>query len=165
MFFFADDTDNRPPSILLATLAGRAYRGEDDLFTAVRNVLAAIPHFIKKSDGQWRVPNHAHEEENFTDKWNEYPERREAFRAWYDEISAIMDNLALTESKGLDVVYSKLIKFFDPGPVMRSFARYGARMKAPADQRMGATGLLSATATGPRRRPTTYYGQHPGARG
>lgn len=165
MFFFGDDTDNRPPSILLTTLAGRAYRGEDDLFTAVRNVLAAIPHFTKKIDGQWVVPNPAHEDENFADKWNEYPERRQAFRAWYDEISAIMDNLALTESKGLDVVYAQLIKSFDPDPVKHSFARYGARMKAPTGQRMGATGLLSETATGPRRKPTTYYGQHPGTRG
>ncbi|MFD3587107.1 cyclic GMP-AMP synthase DncV-like nucleotidyltransferase [Streptomyces sp. NPDC058683] len=165
MLFFAEDTDNRPPSILLTTLAGRAYRGEDDLFTAVRNVLAAMPHFIEKRDGQWWVPNPAHEEENFTDKWNEYPERRQAFLTWFGEITTIMDNLALTESKGLHVVYSQLIKSFAPGPVMHSFASYGARMKAPTGQRMTATGLLSATATGPRRKPNTNYGQHPGARG
>ncbi|MBE4742002.1 nucleotidyltransferase [Streptomyces sp. ND05-3B] len=165
MLFFAEDTDNRPPSILLTTLASRAYRGEDDLFTAVRNVLAAMPQFIKQRDGQWWVPNPAHEEENFTDKWNEYPERRQAFLAWFDEITTIMDNLALTESKGLDVVYSQLIKSFAPDPVMRSFARYGARMKASTSQRMGGTGLLSTTATGPRRKPNNFYGQHPGARG
>ncbi|MZG13918.1 nucleotidyltransferase [Streptomyces sp. SID5914] len=165
MLFFAEDTDNRPPSILLTTLAGRAYRGEDDLFTAVRSVLTAMPHFIQKRDGQWWVPNPAHEEENFTDKWNEYPERRQAFLTWFGEITTIMDNLALTESKGLDVVYSQLIKSFDAGPVMRSFASYGARMKAPTGQRMSATGLLSATATGPRRKPNTNYGQHPGTRG
>ncbi|MEV7346082.1 cyclic GMP-AMP synthase DncV-like nucleotidyltransferase [Streptomyces sp. NPDC093544] len=165
MRFFAEDIDNRPPSILLTTLAGRAYRGEDDLFTAVRNVLAAMPQFIEERDGQWWVPNPAHKEENFTDKWNEYPERRHAFLTWFGEITTIMDNLALTESKGLDVVYSQLIKSFEAGPVMRSFAGYGARMKAPTGQRMSATGLLSATATGPRRKPNTNYGQHPGARG
>ncbi|MFI1409599.1 cyclic GMP-AMP synthase DncV-like nucleotidyltransferase [Streptomyces sp. NPDC020707] len=165
MLFFAEDTDHRPPSILLTTLAGRAYRGEDDLFTAVRNVLAAMPRFIEERDGQWWVPNPAHEEENFTDKWNEYPERRQAFLTWFGEITTIMDNLALTESKGLHVVYSQLIKSFAPGPVMHSFASYGARMKAPTGQRMSTTGLLSATATGPRRKPNTNYGQHPGARG
>ncbi|MFF4910539.1 cyclic GMP-AMP synthase DncV-like nucleotidyltransferase [Streptomyces sp. NPDC001260] len=165
MLFFADDPDNRPPSILLTTLAARAYRGENDLFTAARNVLAAMPHFIEKHNGQWWVPNPAHEDENFTDKWNEYPERREAYLSWFGEINTIMDNLALTESKGLDVVYSQLIKSFEPGPVMRSFASYGARMKAPTDQRMSATGLLSPTAAGPRRKPNTNYGQHPGARG
>jgi hypothetical protein len=165
MLFFAEDTDNRPPSILLTTLAGRAYKGDDDLFTAVRNVLVAMPLFIEKRNGQWWVSNPAHEGENFTDKWNEYPERRQAFLAWFQEITTIMDNLALTESKGLHVVYSQLIKSFAPGPVMHSFASYGARMKAPTSQRMSATGLLSATATGPRRKPNTNYGQHPGARG
>jgi len=39
MITFATDLDNRPPSILLTTLAGRAYDGESDLFTAVRIVL------------------------------------------------------------------------------------------------------------------------------
>lgn len=166
MLFFAEDTDNRPPSILLTTLAGRAYRGEDDLFTAVRHVLANMANFIGKQDGKWWVPNPAHEEENFTDKWNEYPERRRAFISWFDEINTIMDDLALTESKGLDVVYAQLIKSFDPGPVKHSFANYGDRMKDPADQRMGTAGLLSTTtAAGTRRKPNTFYGQHPDARG
>ncbi|MFB6780260.1 cyclic GMP-AMP synthase DncV-like nucleotidyltransferase [Streptomyces sp. NPDC056352] len=164
MLFFADDTDNRPPSILLTTLAGRAYSGEDDLFTAVRNVVVAMPRFIEKCGSQWWVPNPAHEDENFTDKWNEYPERRQAFLSWSDEINMIMDNLALSESKGLDVVYSQLITSFEAGPVMRSFASYGTRMKTPTGQRMGATGLLSTTASGPLRKPNTFYGPHPGAR-
>ncbi|MFD4032043.1 cyclic GMP-AMP synthase DncV-like nucleotidyltransferase [Streptomyces sp. NPDC058637] len=165
MVFFAEDPDNRPPSILLTTLAGRAYRGEDDLFTAVRNVLAAMPQFIKVESGQWWVPNPAHVEENFTDKWNEYPQRRKAFLSWFDEICMNMDTLASTESKGLDLVHSHLAKYFEPGPVDHSFARYATRVKAPVGQRMGATGLLSTTVVGPRRKPNNFYGQHPDARG
>ncbi|WP_244809044.1 nucleotidyltransferase [Streptomyces sp. So13.3] len=165
MLFFAEDTDNRPPSILLTTLAGRAYRGEDDLFTAVRNVLAAMARLIENREGQWWVPNPAHEEENFTDKWNEYPERRRKFLSWFDEISTTMDGLSLMESKGLDVVYSRLVKSFEAGPMMRSYERYAAREKASTVQRMSPTGLLSATAVGPRRKPNTFYGQHPGPRG
>ncbi len=166
MLYFADDIDNRPPSILLTTLAGRAYRGEDELFTALRNVLGSMRRFIEKRDGQWWVPNPAHEEENFTDKWNEYPERREAFFSWFAEISTTMENLSLMESKGLDVVYSTLVKSFpQEDPIKRSFASYAARVKTPVGQRMGASGLLSAAAVGPRRKPNTFYGQHPGSRG
>ncbi|WP_436776502.1 cyclic GMP-AMP synthase DncV-like nucleotidyltransferase [Yinghuangia sp. YIM S09857] len=165
MLYFADDTDNRPPSILLTTLAGYAYRGEDDLFTAVRNVLASMKGFIENRDGRWWVANPAHEEENFADKWNEYPERRKGFFSWFNEISTTMDSLSVMESKGLDAVYAHLAKSFDAVPVTRSYERYAARLKAPTGQRMGATGRLSTSAAGPRRKPNTFYGQHPGPRG
>ncbi|MGW0844809.1 hypothetical protein ACWD26_32690 [Streptomyces sp. NPDC002787] len=59
MVMFADDTDNRPPSILITTLAGRAYTGEEDLFTAVRSVLDGMPRYIEKSGDEWWVPNPA----------------------------------------------------------------------------------------------------------
>ncbi|MGV9708908.1 cyclic GMP-AMP synthase DncV-like nucleotidyltransferase [Streptomyces sp. NPDC003483] len=165
MTYFADDIDNRPPSILLTTLAGRAYRGEDDLFTALRNVITAMPGFIEQRKGQWRVPNPAHEGENFTDKWNEYPERHEAFNKWFGELTETMDNLSRMHSEGLDTVYSCLSKTFDPGPLQHSFTRYANRMKNTAtQQRMSTTGLLSTTTVGPRRRPQTFYGQHTDAR-
>ncbi|MEU8795549.1 nucleotidyltransferase [Streptomyces sp. NPDC048643] len=166
MTYFAEDIDNRPPSILLTTLAGRAYRGEDDLFTALRNVLNAMPGFIERRKDQWWVANPAHEEENFTDKWNEYPERRQAFNNWFRELAATMDSLSRMHSQGLDTVYSCLTKSFDPGPLQHSFTRYASRMKDTAtQQRMSATGLLSTTTVGPRRRPQTFYGQHTDARG
>jgi hypothetical protein len=79
MITFAADLDNRPPSILITTLAGRAYDGEPDLFTAVRGVLDNMTQYVERRNDKWWVPNPAHEEENFTDKWNDYPERRKAF--------------------------------------------------------------------------------------
>ncbi len=76
MLRFAKDPDNRPPSILITTLAARTYNSERDLFTATSNVLSRMLAFVENRKGTWWVPNPAHEEENFTDKWNEYPERR-----------------------------------------------------------------------------------------
>ncbi|MEU1800786.1 nucleotidyltransferase [Streptomyces sp. NPDC019937] len=164
MIMFADDTDNRPPSILITTLAGRAYTGEEDLFTAVRSVLDNMTSFIEKDGDEWWVPNPAHEKENFTDKWNEYPERREAFFAWFNEINATVNELAGMKGKGLDAVFERLTKSFDHAPVLRSFEKYADRMGAAPNQRMGNTGLLSPYATGPRKRDHTFYGQHSAAR-
>jgi hypothetical protein len=160
MIMFAEDIDNRPPSILITTLAGHAYSGEDDLFTAVRSVLDNMLTFIERRDGQWWVPNPAHKAENFTDKWNEYPERRKAFHAWYDEIATTVSELAGMETKGLDAVFERLAKSFDPDPVRRSYERYAARVSASTNNRMGPTGLLSPTTAGPRKPKNTFYGQH-----
>ncbi|MEY9943916.1 cyclic GMP-AMP synthase DncV-like nucleotidyltransferase [Kitasatospora sp. GAS1066B] len=164
MIMFANDPDNRPPSILITTLAGHAYNGEEDLFTAVRSVLDNMPRFISKTNGKWWVANPAHEEENFTDKWNEYPERRKAFNAWFTDIDTTMSELAHMEGKGLDTVYERLAKSFDRDPVLHSYKRYAASIGAATDNRMGATGRLSPTAAGPRKPSHTFYGQHSSAR-
>jgi hypothetical protein len=162
MITFAADLDNRPPSILITTLAGRAYDGEPDLFTAVRGVLDNMTQYVERRNDRWWVPNPAHEEENFTDKWNDYPERRKAFYHWYDQIRATMNDLAGLEGKGLDAVYSRLAETFDREPVTKSYLRYATEMNKQ-QLRMGATGLLTASAssTGRRLREHTFHGHLP----
>lgn len=142
-----------------ATTRLRRTDGEDDLFTAVRIVLDNMTQFVERRGDQWWVPNPAHEEENFTDKWNEYPERRKAFYYWYDQIAATVNDLAGMEGKGLDAVYSRLTETFDREPVTKSYLRYSAEMSRK-QLRMGATGLLTASAssTGRRVREHTFYG-------
>jgi hypothetical protein len=120
MFYFANDPDNRPPSILVTTLAARAYRGETDLFTAARIALAGMADHIENRHGVWWVPNPAHEEENFADKWNEHPQRREAFFAWHRDISGVLDDLAGMAGRGLPAVTKRLAESFD-GEVVRAF--------------------------------------------
>jgi hypothetical protein len=66
---------------------------------------------------------------------------------------------AALEGKCLDAVYSRLAETFDREPVMKSYQRYAAEMSG-RQLRMGATGLLTATAssTGRRVRDHTFYG-------
>jgi hypothetical protein len=45
---------------------------------------------IENRHGTWWVSNPAQEEENFADKWNEHPERREAFLAWHCDITGLL---------------------------------------------------------------------------
>jgi hypothetical protein len=100
MLRFANDQDNRPPSILITTLAARAYSGEEDLFTATRNAVSRMPEFIENRHGVWWVPNPAHEEENFADKWNECAERRIKFFSWVASAEMVYGVLA-AERRGV----------------------------------------------------------------
>lgn len=68
--------------------------------------------------------------------------------------------LAGMEAKGLDAVFERLVKFFDPDPVRRSYERYAARMSAATNNRVGSTGLLSLTTAGPCKPKNTFSGQH-----
>lgn len=163
MLHFATDPDNRPPSILITTLAARAYNGELDLFTAARNALADMDELIENRRGIWWVPNPAHEEENFADKWNEYPERREAFVAWHRDITSVLDDLVRLQGEGLPAVASRMSESFDPDAVKLSAQRYGDRLRRHTEAgtlRMTNTGLLTTTAAGAPVRRHTFYGQH-----
>ncbi len=163
MLHFATDPDNRPPSILITTLAARAYNGELDLFAATRNALAGMGEFIEDRRGTWWVPNPAHEEENFADKWNEYSERRRAFIAWHRDITAVRDDLVQLQGKGLQVVAARMAESFGQDAVTLSAQRYGDRLHRQTDTgalRMTRTGLLTTTAAGTPVPGHTFYGQH-----
>jgi hypothetical protein len=64
-------------------------------------------NFIENREGRWWVPNPAHEEENFADKWNEYPERRNAFVVWRNGLSALLSDVVQLEGKGLPAVAAR----------------------------------------------------------
>lgn len=80
--FFEDDLDDRPTSILITTLAAHAYDRQSDVADALVHILDHMADFIEKRNGRWWVENPAHLGENFADKWNTNPERREKFAEW-----------------------------------------------------------------------------------
>lgn len=164
MDFFADDPDNRPPSILITTLAAQAYAGETELFTAIQRALAGMERFVENRNGVWWVPNPAHEEENFADKWREYPERRDAFFNWRSDISSALCDAARLDGAGLPAVAARLERSFGSGPIRRAAQRYGDVMRertASGALRMGPTGMLT-TGSGLNVRSHTFYGYDSG---
>ena len=163
MLHFANEPDIRPPSILITTLAGQAYAGEHDLYTATRNALNGMTEFIEKRDGKWWVSNPAHEDENFADKWNDYPERRTAFFAWHRDIKALLDELLQLQGKGLHVVASRMYEGFGHDAVQRSVKRYQDHLRGHRESgvlRMGTTGLITTTTKGTRVRDHTFHGDY-----
>lgn len=169
MMFFANDPDNRPPSILITTLAARAYRGERDLFTATRSAVSGMDEFIEDRHGTWWVTNPAHDGENFADKWNYYPERRDAFIAWHRDITTLLDDLSGLTGRGLPVVAARMAKSLGSDVVAKSAERYGDALRQQSKDgllRMTNTGLLTTSSSSisvPLRRHT-FHGQTAAAR-
>ena len=90
---FSKDPDARPISIIITTLAGRAYRHQRDLATALIEMVEEMPRHIEKREDKWWVVNPAHPNENFADKWNEKPERRDAFLRWLTAVQQDVQRL------------------------------------------------------------------------
>lgn len=92
---FADDPDDRPISIIITTLAAKAYRGEMTLEDALQTILRDMHLGIETELGIDWIRNPTNALENFADKWIEYPKRRDNFYKWLDAARADFARLAI----------------------------------------------------------------------
>lgn len=85
---FIDDAENRPISIVITTLAAKAYNQEATIGAALFGILDRMDSFIDYRDGVAWIENPADPRENFADKWQKHPEKAQAFRDWLEEARA-----------------------------------------------------------------------------
>ena len=103
---FQNKQEVKPVSIIITTLAARAYENQPDVQEALSGIVQAIeanwgkPGFVEYRNGKWWVANPVDDGENFADKWNEYPERREAFMDWVKKVRT--DFTAAAQKRTLD---------------------------------------------------------------
>jgi hypothetical protein len=87
---FAANSDAKPISIIITTLAARAYRGESELAAAMTGILAGMENLVQPA--QPRVPNPVNPVEDFADKWDTTEGRRlqleRYFRLWIAQAKA-----------------------------------------------------------------------------
>jgi hypothetical protein len=83
---FYGDPENKPVSIILTTLGARAYRGERDVYEALSRLASDMPNHVERRGDRWWVENPVEPDENFADKWNEKPERWDAFIQWLRDV-------------------------------------------------------------------------------
>lgn len=79
MYFQKDDT-YKTSSIILTTIAGQFYRGEESIFDTVDNIITTIRTKVNQPIGRLKILNPVNAEEDFTDKWDNEPEYYEAFK-------------------------------------------------------------------------------------
>lgn len=83
---YAADTDNKPISIIITTLAARAYNNEDNLVDALITLIHGMGAHIESIDGIYWVPNPVNPAENFADKWQGNPVLRRNFYEWLEQV-------------------------------------------------------------------------------
>ena len=66
---FANNPDSKPASIIITTLAGRAYRGETNTADALTQILSTMGSLVNQAKP--RVPNPVNPSEDFADKWSD----------------------------------------------------------------------------------------------
>ncbi len=88
---FAKDPDLGPISMIITTLAARAYGNQQDLLSALQEVVTSMPDHIQNS--RPFVPNPVNPAEDFADAWEKNPDLRQAFAHWHQQLLADVDRL------------------------------------------------------------------------
>ncbi|QSV46909.1 nucleotidyltransferase domain-containing protein [Geobacter benzoatilyticus] len=96
---FKDDSDVKPISIIITTLAAQAYDGEVDLYDALSNILARMGDLVNSTTP--KVPNPVNPSEDFADRWAmpkyKHLKLEENFWTWLRQVRSDFDNLTRSE--------------------------------------------------------------------
>lgn len=79
---FEENPDIKPISIIITTLAAKAYNGDTGVYDSLKRILETMEVFIKVENGRHYIPNPSNPQENFADKWNTEPTKARAFFSW-----------------------------------------------------------------------------------
>lgn len=89
---FGDDED-KPISIIITTLAAHSYGNQNNLYDALVAIVEDMNCHIEDRGGLDWISNPVNPVENFADKWQKHPERREAFFKWLSTLKAQLAEL------------------------------------------------------------------------
>ena len=146
LYFQSRDASRAPISIVITTLAARAYAfcathfEYDTAFDLLIDVVSRMPYFIDETPQHgkcWVVYNESTAGENFAEKWNSDPSLAVAFFAWHRQL--LSDLAAFRAAHGLDELADVLGRSFGSAPVSTAM---GAMRKALSSAR--SAGTLSA---------------------
>lgn len=161
-----EDRENKPISIIITTLAGKAYDKEENLMEAITSVVTKMRTFIaEKYDDKYGkiikwISNPVNEEENFADKWPDEPEKEDNFFEWLEKLENDINN-TLAQTGGLIKVAEQLYEPFGENVVEEAFKRYGDRNRQLTEsgkQKMAyGTGMLGET--GKQVKKHNFYGK------
>jgi hypothetical protein len=142
---FIDNYEDRPPSILITTLAAYAYDGGSDLFEAILHVVDHMGEYIEKSLAGPRVASPV-SDENFADKWVEYPLRERKFRTWMNKVARDLEEAAGLTS--IPRAATRLGEGFGMDRIIKAAGMMGIETRELQQQRkLGVVGAAAALST------------------
>lgn len=161
--FFAKSEQDGPASIIITTLAARAYSGSGTLYEALVDITSKMPGLVETRDGIYWIENPVQEGENFADRWKGKPERAEAFFDWMEAAQA--DFQGLGDNLGIDQVVEKMAESFGQEPAREANLKLGQRLKRERERnRLSVTGsglLITGSNEGRPIPQHTFHGDAP----
>ena len=150
IMFYGDE--DKPISIIITTLASRAYNKETDIVYALTNIAEKMESLIETKfsleHNKWMkwISNPVNEEENFADKWLENPKKEKNFYRWLNKVKS--DLATTVEQKGIHRIQESFSKSFGEDLIKTSFSKIADRTYKKRDsgnlQMKKGSGILSS---------------------
>lgn len=143
-----DGDDNKPISIIITTLAARAYQKQTDIALGLLDVVARMPSMIEERwDAELQrfikwIANPVNPEENFADKWPDNPRKEANFYNWISKVSK--DLQQAMGQQGLHRIQESLSAPFGREVVRKAFSNLGEQ--ALIERERGSLKMASGTA-------------------
>jgi hypothetical protein len=161
--YFQEDDTYKSSSIILTTIAGQFYQGEESIFDTVDNIITTIRSKVNQPLGRLKVFNPVNEEEDFTDKWDSEPEYYEAFKKFashlYSEWQKLkMQHGVLEEGNIMKGLFGEDI--FKRAQTSQTMLVEGVRKnkELAASRSSGIISSVSSVGTAPIN-PNTFFGK------
>ena len=130
--------DEKPISIIITTLASKAYKKQTNILDALVDVINDMHNYIEdkydNEKGVWYkfIGNPVNSAENFADKWRENPNKQKKF---YDWLAAVkIDIQETTQQTGSHNIMERLSTSFGDREVRKAFSNIGDRARLLTEQ-------------------------------
>lgn len=91
---FSEETEGKPSSIVITTLAAAAYGEESTITGALFSILSGMECYIEQRNGEYWIANPSDPRENFAEFWNDDQKLRDGFYDWLQTARTDFDNAA-----------------------------------------------------------------------
>lgn len=167
-----EDKKEKPISCIITTLAGNAYKGENNVYDALMNLIANMRKYILDENPhtgaieKW-VPNPVNNLENFADRWGLAESKRETF--FYRWLDALENEFRVLKNPFNRFTLSNLLEnAFGSKPVEKTFSDIATQRKLltetgqnTIDRQMGLLGTAGlGKATESKVRNHNFYGKN-----
>lgn len=159
---FAENGDDKPISIIITTLAARAYNDSTDLLEALQHVAYNMSSYIKGTSGHRIIENPVNPSENFADRWNSANKKEESFYKWLEKLQHDVDRLISSTGQGLDKLQALFVELFGEKVSKESFNSYGnllLEQRKSGNLKAAATTATLGTASGTAIAKHNFYGK------
>jgi len=159
-YMFKDnDQDLKPISMIITILAAKSYQSETNLIDSLQGFFTRVMYqFSEDNEGHLLLENPVLSTENFTDKWSEYPERKEAFFNWIKQAKEdIMFYDTLSQKDYLEKISQK---FTNNGEnVAKSYGQYFQSIQKSGNFSYNTSNGFHVKEQGEKKIPkNTFYG-------
>ncbi|NDV15782.1 nucleotidyltransferase [Muricauda sp. TY007] len=150
------NSENKPISIIITTLAARAYDKSENINDAFENTVKRMRDFIEPTnpftgETQKWVSNPVNKEENFADKWSEVKQKQDYFYKWLDKLECDLDLVNNSLGKGQNILCESFSEMFGEKVTKTVFSNIAEEKKSLRESgklKMAlGTGLLGEVGT------------------